>query len=77
MKKSNINGINIYSPESRNELIDYAHKNNSILIAINAEKILHSDSEIRQLINRNVGYPDGMGAVWALKKRGLNNVLSR
>lgn len=75
MKKSDINGINIYSPKSRNELIDYAYKNKSILIAINAEKILHSDSEIRQLINRNVGYPDGMGAVWALKKRGLNKTI--
>jgi UDP-N-acetyl-D-mannosaminouronate:lipid I N-acetyl-D-mannosaminouronosyltransferase len=46
-----------------------------ILIAVNAEKILHSTDETRRIINRNVGYPDGSGAVWALKKKGCKNVV--
>ena len=40
-------------------------------MAVNAEKIFHATDESRALINRNLGYPDGIGAVWALQKSGL------
>ena len=40
-------------------------------MAVNAEKILHATNESRHIINRNLGYPDGIGAVWALKRKGL------
>ena len=68
-----INGVQTFSPQSRNELIDFAFENKSILVAVNAEKILHATDESRSIINRNVGYPDGIGAVWALKKKGALN----
>ena len=42
---------------------------------MNAEKILHATEESRSIINRNIGYPDGIGAVWALKKKGCNKVV--
>ena len=44
------------------------------MVAVNAEKILHADDNSRALINRNLGYPDGIGAVWALKKK-VDNVV--
>lgn len=65
-----INDINVFSPQSRSEMIHYAIDNKKILIALNAEKILHCDVKIKKLINRNLGYPDGIGAVWALQKIG-------
>jgi UDP-N-acetyl-D-mannosaminouronate:lipid I N-acetyl-D-mannosaminouronosyltransferase len=55
-------------------LIDYALKNKSILIAINAEKILKSNNQFKEIINDNVGYPDGVGTVWALKKKKLDTI---
>jgi UDP-N-acetyl-D-mannosaminouronate:lipid I N-acetyl-D-mannosaminouronosyltransferase len=73
MQKKTINGIDIYAPSNRKELIDFAFKNKSILIAINAEKILHATNESRNIINRNIGYPDGIGALWALNKKGCDS----
>lgn len=70
-----INGVKIYAPKSRESLIEYAIKHQKILVAINAEKILHATDESRDIINRNLGYPDGIGAVWALKNKGAKEVV--
>ena len=75
MKSEDINGIKIFAPIKIKELIQFAINNQKILIAINAEKILHSTNNIRELINRNIGYPDGIGAVWALRKKGYKDVI--
>lgn len=48
----------------------YVDKRKGILVAINAEKILHATDQTRSIINRNIGYCDGYGAVMALKKKG-------
>ena len=47
----------------------------SLILIQNAEKILHAADESRDIINRNLGYPDGIGAVWALKKKGIKEVV--
>ncbi len=73
MNKVLINGVNTYSFSSRNELIDFVSKEKKSLVAINAEKILHTTDQTRSLINKNIGYSDGIGAVWALKKKGFKN----
>ncbi|MCL4168807.1 UNVERIFIED_CONTAM: hypothetical protein GTU68_063178, partial [Idotea baltica] len=69
-----LNGVKTYVPKSRNELIDYVLEHKSILVAVNAEKIYHATDETRAIINRNVGYADGVGAVWALRRKGHKNV---
>ncbi len=74
MKSKLLNGVNTYAPQSRDELIQYAFSNNSILVAVNAEKILHANELMKAIINRNIGYPDGIGAVWALQKKGFKKV---
>ncbi|MFD2552353.1 WecB/TagA/CpsF family glycosyltransferase [Bizionia sediminis] len=70
-----LNGVKTHAPASRTDLINFAEKNKAILVAINAEKILHATPESRQIINRNLGYPDGIGAVWALHKKGCKDVV--
>ena len=70
-----LNKIKTYAPSSREELIDFAFQEKKMLIAINAEKILHADEEFSNLINQNIGYPDGIGAVWLLHKKGFNQVI--
>ena len=74
MKTIQLNGVTVYPFRSDTELIDYADKNQGILVAINAEKILHATSETRAIINRNIGYCDGAGAVMALKRKGYKDV---
>jgi UDP-N-acetyl-D-mannosaminouronate:lipid I N-acetyl-D-mannosaminouronosyltransferase len=75
MNNTLINGIRVFSFSTRDELIDYVEKEKKSLIAINAEKILHATEQTRQLINQNIGYADGIGAVWALHKKGFNQAV--
>jgi len=70
MKPVLVNKLYIYPFTSRTELINYAWEHKKSLIAINAEKILHATDQTRELINKNIGYADGIGAVWALHKKG-------
>ena len=69
------NGLKIYPFTSFNHIIEYVGQRKGILVAINAEKILHATDQTRSIINRNIGYCDGVGAVMALKKRGYNDVV--
>ncbi len=75
MNSTFIDDIKVYSFSSRKELIEYAEKEKKSLIAINAEKILHATEQTRSLINQNIGYPDGIGAVAALKKKGFKQTI--
>lgn len=68
------NGVQLYAFCSFDEIIDYAKERKGILVAINAEKILHATDQTRVVINRNIGYCDGIGAVMALKKHGVKAV---
>lgn len=65
-----INKIKIYPFTSAIELIEFIKDRKGILIAINAEKILHATDQIRAIINRNIGYSDGIGAVMAMHRYG-------
>lgn len=69
------NGVACFAFDSSDEVIDYVSEKKGLLIAINAEKILHATDETRAIINRNIGYADGMGAVMALKKHGCKDAV--
>ena len=55
--------------------MDYVDENKSILVAINAEKVMNATDQTRAIINDNTGYCDGVGAVWALKQKGAKNAV--
>jgi len=44
----------------------------AILVALNAEKVANADEHVRRIVDHNIGYPDGMGVVLALRRRGLH-----
>ncbi len=71
MKQVSLLDKKIYPFLNRSELLSFISDKKKILIAINAEKILNNDKKIQAIINNNIGYPDGIGAVWALKKKGF------
>lgn len=73
MKTVSIRGVKIYPFQSYKELLQYVDVNKGILVAINAEKIIHATDQTKNLINRNIGYCDGAGAMKALKKKGIKN----
>ena len=70
-----LNGVRIHAFASDKELLSYVEHKKGILVAINAEKILHATEQTREIINRNIGYCDGMGAVMAMKKKGYKDVV--
>ena len=69
-----LNGVEVYPFVSVKDLLNYVDGNKGVLVAINAEKILHATEQMRAIINRNIGYCDGAGCVMALKKKGYRDV---
>lgn len=67
-----LNGVKVHPFKTFDELLNYVNGRKGILVAINAEKILHATDQTRDIINRNIGYCDGFGAVMALKKHGFD-----
>jgi UDP-N-acetyl-D-mannosaminouronate:lipid I N-acetyl-D-mannosaminouronosyltransferase len=52
-------------------LVDAAGEGPGILLAINAEKIARSDPVVVGIARMHVAYPDGIGAVLALRRHGI------
>lgn len=71
------NGVRLYPFSSFDELIEYAQDRKKLLVAINAEKILHATEQTKGIINRNIGYCDGTGAVMAAKRHGDGHACER
>ena len=44
------------------------------MIAINSKKILEKNPKLRKIINENIGYCDGVGAVMALRQKNVETV---
>jgi len=74
MKKVSLNGVKVYPFNSSTQLLQFADRHKGILVAINAEKILNATDQTRAIINRNIGYCDGTGAVMAIKQKGHDEV---
>lgn len=72
--RETLNGVKVHPFKSFDELLEFVNGRKGILVAINAEKILHATDQTRSIINRNIGYCDGIGAVMALKKHGYKDV---
>ena len=74
MKKVLLNGVKVFPFSSEQQLLSYVDEQKGILVAINAEKILHATDQTRSIINRNIGYCDGAGALIALKQKGYKDI---
>lgn len=73
MDKVSLNGVEIFPFDSEQQLLHYVDTHKGILVAINAEKILHATEQTRAIINRNIGYCDGVSAQMALKQKGYKD----
>ena len=66
-----INNRNIYPFQDKAEFLNQIEDYQGILIAIGAEKLLLDNEELILIINSNISYCDGFGAVYALKRKGV------
>ena len=71
MRQVQLQNKKVYPFRDKVELLEYISDKKKMLVAINAEKILNADEQLTKIINNNIGYPDGIGTVWALKKKGV------
>lgn len=75
MERIEIKGVKVYPFGSVEELMGFVEDKKGILVAINAEKILHATEQTIGIINRNIGYCDGVGAVMAARKKGCTEAV--
>lgn len=73
MEKLSINGVEFFPFSCEDDLFNHVNEKKGILVAINAEKIINATDKTRCIINRNIGYIDGAGAMIAAHKRGFPN----
>lgn len=73
IKQQKINNLNIYAFTSKEELIDYVNNQHTILISAAAESIMKNDTRFNKIAQNHIAYPDGIGAVMALKQKGINS----
>lgn len=66
-----IAGLRVYAFDSIASLLDDVADRAVALIAVNAEKLASPPAELRELVNTNLGYPDGVGTVLAMRRKGL------
>ena len=69
-----INKCRIFSFSSKEVFLSSIENEKKVLVAMNAEKILKKDTRLKEIINNNIGYADGVGAVMALKQKGLDAI---
>lgn len=75
MNSVRVGDIITYCFPSKDELINNISNNKEIYIAINAEKILKASDVVNNIINQHIGYADGIGAVWALHRKGYSKAV--
>ena len=64
--KITLNGVSFYPFQSMNDIINHLKDNESgILFAVNARKLMTSPDYVKEAISNNIGYIDGVGAIWA------------
>jgi UDP-N-acetyl-D-mannosaminouronate:lipid I N-acetyl-D-mannosaminouronosyltransferase len=68
-----VNGVNIFIFEKMEKLVNFIDGKRGLLIAINGGKIYKATDITREIINNNIGYIDGVGALYAVKKKGYKN----
>ncbi len=70
-----INGLKVFGFTKIQEIFKKIVEKPAILLAINAEKIYSNKSFLKELSKNNITYADGIGAVLALKFKGVKNAI--
>jgi UDP-N-acetyl-D-mannosaminouronate:lipid I N-acetyl-D-mannosaminouronosyltransferase len=63
-------GFQVYPFADADQLLDFIAERRTLLVALGAEKLLNKSPDFHHIVNHGVGYADGIGTVWALRRRG-------
>lgn len=70
-----LRGVLVYPFASVDSLIDFADSRKGILVAVNAEKIMNANAVTLPILNNNIAYLDGSGAVMAARQKGASDAI--
>ncbi len=73
MEKIKLRQLEVYPFADADKLIDFADANKGILVAVNALKIANANDVTIPIINNNIAYCDGVGAVKAARQKGARD----
>lgn len=65
-----VRNVNVYPFRDMGELVDYAADKKKLLLSLNAEIIMRAEGKVADIINSNIGYADGYGAIMAMCYKG-------
>ena len=71
MTKVRLNGVQITRFDSYAEIVQKVFQFRKVFVAINPEKIVNPESWLVELIDKNIGYVDGVGVLLGLWKKGV------
>lgn len=69
-QKRVVRGFTTFAPDETG-LLDLAGEATGLLVAVNAEKLANAHPMLQRIANASLAYPDGMGAVFALRRLGV------
>lgn len=72
VERVDLRGVKVYPFADADALIDFVDNRKGILVAINAEKIINANPTTLDIINNNIAYCDGSGAVLAARQKGAH-----
>ena len=75
MKTILVNNYKVYPFTSKDELLNFIDDKKVILVSMNALIIVKRDIQLLRIVNDHIGYCDGIGAIIALKRRGMYNAI--
>ena len=67
-----LNGVTVNVFNGVDDLLGFVKTKKSLLVAVNAEKIINRDQKVKEIINANIGYLDGIGSVLAARRKGAS-----
>lgn len=71
----NLRGVKAYPFKDVDSLIDFVDDRKGILVAVNAEKIMNANEVTLPIMNDNIAYLDGSGAVLAARQKGAKDAV--
>lgn len=65
-----VRDVNVYPFRDMQELMDDTANDKKLLLSLNAEIIMKAEGKVADIINSNIGYADGYGAIKVLYRKG-------
>lgn len=69
-----VRNVNVYPFRDMQQLMEYTADDKKLLLSLNAEIIMKAEGKIVDIINSNIGYADGYGAIKAMCNKGKKEI---